>query len=250
MDGESEATILVHGDAKALEWCFGSWMAEDEVAKQEIRDGLDAHSDNQKRFNLPSRLIAKTFIFRLIYGGTEYSYAIDPNFMDVSSKPKFWKDVIDQFYEKYKGWKRFHSTLMQTATTTGKILIPTGRTWLFQPYMKNGEMVWPRTTILNYPIQGGSADMMSLARVYYWKEFRRHKLEGVPIATVHDSLDYDVKDKHVKAACELMNEVFNNVPKYAKDRFGFDYDLPFRVEIKIGQNMADLEEIKLDAICN
>ncbi len=237
--------MIINGDAKALEWCFGSWMAQDDLAMQEIIEGLDAHSDNQKTFNLPSRLIAKVFVFRLIYGGTEFSYAQDPDFTDVSTSAKFWRDVIDRFYRKYKGWRNFHTSLMTQATTTGKIMIPTGRTWVFTPHQKNGEMAWPRTTILNYPIQGGSADMMSLARVYYNKEFRRHKLNGVPIATVHDSLVYDVHDNHVKPACELMQEVFHNVPRYAKERFGFDYQLPFRVEIGVGPNMCDLEEIKL-----
>lgn len=235
--------MIINGDAKALEWCFGSWMAKDEVAIQEIIDGLDAHSDNQKKFNLPSRFIAKIFIFRLIYGGTEYSYAQDPDFTDVSKDPKFWRRVIEEFYRKYPGWKKFHTNLMITATRTGLITIPTGRTWQFGPVLsKTGEMEWPRTTILNYPIQGGSADMMSLARVEYWKEFRKAGIPGKPLATVHDSLVYDVPEKNLRQACNLMNKVFSNVPQYAKQRFGFDYNLPFRVEIGIGPNLNDLTE--------
>lgn len=235
--------MIINGDAKALEWCFGSWMAGDELAKQEIRNGLDAHEDNRQKFGLPSRLIAKVFLFRLIYGGNEYSYAMDPDFSEVSDKPKFWLQVIDKFYRKYAGWKAFHIRLMQETTQTGILTIPTGRTWTFKPSMKRGEMVWPRTCILNYPIQGGSADMMSLARVNYWKEFRRFKLCGVPLATVHDSLVWDVEDKYVKAACNLMEEVFSNVPRYAKETFGIDYDLPFNLEIKIGPNLHNLEKI-------
>jgi hypothetical protein len=56
---------------------------------------------------------------------------------------------------------------------------------------------------------------------------------------------YDVHDNHVKAACELMVEVFEKVPQYAKEVFGFDYNLPFRVEVCVGPNLCDLEEIKL-----
>lgn len=221
-------------------------MAQDEVAIREIIEGKDAHSDNQKVFGLPSRLVAKIFIFRLIYGGTEYSYAKDPDFTDTSSNVKFWKEVIEQFYRKYKGWKDFHKNLMIQATTTGKVIIPTGRSWSFAPTLSwKGEMEWPRTTILNYPIQGGSADMMSLARVHYWEEFRRYKLHGVPIATVHDSLVYDVHDRHVKAASALMEEVFHKVPQLAKETFGFEYGLPFRVEIGIGPNLKDLETVQI-----
>lgn len=48
----------------SLEWCVGSWLAQDQTAMNEIINGLDAHSDNQKVFGLPSRLIAKVFLFR------------------------------------------------------------------------------------------------------------------------------------------------------------------------------------------
>jgi hypothetical protein len=52
--------------------------------------------------DLPSRLIAKTFVFRLIYGGSAFSYANDPEFTGVSSDPDFWQSVIDEFYTKYR----------------------------------------------------------------------------------------------------------------------------------------------------
>ena len=56
--------MLVSADVKALEWFVGTWLSQDKIAYEEIFEGKDQHSDNQAKFNLPSRLIAKIFVFR------------------------------------------------------------------------------------------------------------------------------------------------------------------------------------------
>ena len=56
--------MLVNADAKGLEWIAGTFLSQDKVAMEEIWSGMDQHSDNQKTFGLPSRLIAKVFVFR------------------------------------------------------------------------------------------------------------------------------------------------------------------------------------------
>ena len=92
--------MLLQADAKQLEWVGAAYLSQDDLAIQEIWDGTDMHSDNQARFGLPSRLIAKTFVFRLIYGGSAYSYAHDPNFKEIGNEA-YWQNIIDQFYNKY-----------------------------------------------------------------------------------------------------------------------------------------------------
>ena len=57
--------MLLKVDAKALEWRVAVELSGDKVGLQEILDGVDSHADNQQRFGLPSRLIAKTYLFRL-----------------------------------------------------------------------------------------------------------------------------------------------------------------------------------------
>lgn len=140
-------------DVRGLEWVAINWFAQDPIGCREILEGVDQHSDNQQRFGLPTRVIAKRFVFRLIYGGTSYSYANDPDFMGVSTSTKFWDKVIAEFYAKYKGIAEQHKKWMNEATSTGQLVMPTGRIYKYQPYRnKRGEFQWPRTTILNYPV--------------------------------------------------------------------------------------------------
>jgi len=119
---------------------------------QEILDGLDAHQDNLEKFNLPSRLIAKKFLFRLIYGGQAYSYAHDADF-DGIGNTSFWEEVIERTYKKYYGLHNWHTRIMQEVSRTGQLTIPSGRQYYFKRYPNfRGELEWPRTLILNYPV--------------------------------------------------------------------------------------------------
>ena len=238
--------MLIQADAKGLEWVVISWLSQDPVATQEILDGVDQHAENQQRFGLPERVIAKIFVFRLIYGGTEYSYANDPDFQGVSRSQNFWKDVIEKFYNKYKGIARKHADWVREATVTGRISMPTGREYAFSPYINNrGESQWPRTKILNYPVQGLAADLMSIARVSL-----KRRLDALSpvlrndvklVSTVHDSIVADVaKDSLLETVQEIIHGVFADIPSNFRGIFGIDFNLPLSCEITGGSNLKDL----------
>lgn len=233
--------MIVSVDAKALEWLVCAYLSQDKVAHQEIIDNIDQHTENQQRFGLPSRLIAKTFVFRLIFGGQAYSYANDPDFTDVSKSEKFWQKVIDEFYTKYSGVSKWHTALMSEATTSGKLRMPTGRLFNFTSTQRNGDLVWPRTCILNYPVQGTAADLMSIARVSFFRRFKAAKLTGVLISTIHDSIVVDVPKEEVETVCIMFEEVFRDIPLNYKRIFGSEFSLPCRCEISYGPNKLDLQ---------
>ena len=56
--------MLLQADIKALEVVTAAYLSRDEVLCNEVRNKVDIHEENRKRFNLPSRLISKTFKFR------------------------------------------------------------------------------------------------------------------------------------------------------------------------------------------
>src|SRR5579859_2820201 len=158
--------MLISVDHKGLEWVTAVFLSQDPVGIKEIWDGVDQHEDNRQRFNLPTRLIAKTFLFRLIYGGTAFAYAHDPEFMQVSREPDFWQSVIDGFYRKYGGLAEWHNGLVNNVGKSGKYESPSGRIYYFEPYRTEyGELKLPRTKILNYPVQGLGADIVMLSRL-------------------------------------------------------------------------------------
>jgi DNA polymerase I-like protein with 3'-5' exonuclease and polymerase domains len=220
------------------------FLSKDKKGYEEIWNDVDQHTMNQNDLGLPSRLIAKKFVFRLIYGGSAYSYANDNDFVDVSTDEKFWQKVIDKSYAKYHGIGRWHESLMYEAMSTGRVCIPTGRHFPFAPIDKGGgKLKWPRTQILNYPVQGFGADLMVLARYILKRELLgKHGVKF--ICTVHDSIVWDVVDSEVDSVVETIFKAWDQIPQEFLKWFGIPLDLPPKVEVGVGPNWKDLKEIK------
>ena len=236
--------MFLQADAAGIEWVCINYLAQDPVGMEEIHNGVDQHSLNQRTFNLPDRKIAKIFVFRLIYGGSEWSYSADPDFSWISSQPRFWRKRIDAFYDKYRGIKEQHDKWMQEATTTERVTMATGRFYPFGPYVdKKGESQWPRTKIINYPVQGLAADLMSIARVSI-----KGRLDGrcKLVSTVHDSIVVDLPpdDALLRSTTDVFHSVFADIPGNFKRIFDVEFNLPLRCEILMGNNLKDLDTIE------
>lgn len=132
------------------------------MLRQEIIDKVDIHDANRVAFHLgdgkAGRLVAKVLKFRTIYGGSEYSFAKDPDFLPACSHPsekyrvKFWKGILVAYFDKYKGLKAWHDSQIKFVKANGFLEIPSGRHYQFQPVFKYNDWKWPETTIKNYPV--------------------------------------------------------------------------------------------------
>lgn len=243
--------MLVNIDAKGLEWVTVVWFAQDPVGMDEILTGVDQHAVNQKAFGLPERRIAKIFVFRLIYGGSKWAYALDPDFNWISRDPDYWQGVIDKFYGKYKGIAKQHDQWVRTAIDTGRLVMPTGRVYTFTPSRTpRGETKWPRTQILNYPVQGTGHDIVTIARVSLFKRIKadaRFKDTCLFVSTVHDSIVLDVNESTWKeyggVLVDLIHGVFRDIPVNFHRLFGVELNLPIQAEIQAGRNLFDTEDV-------
>lgn len=231
----------------ALEVVVAAELSGDKVLKQEIIDKVDIHDANRVRFGLgegkPGRLVAKIFKFRLIYGGSAFSYANDPDFTGVSSSQKFWQGVIDQYYEKYSGIRTWHEDLLRLAKKDGFIEIPSGRYYAFTPTFKYGDWKWPLTTIKNYPVQGFGADLVMLARIEFARLLRLSGIEALIVGTIHDSIVVDTPSANVLAVARLLKQAVESVPELCKKYFDYPFSLPLTCEIQTGPNKLDMKEL-------
>jgi len=84
---------------------------------------------------------------------------------------------------------------------------------------------------------------MAIVRVAFYKRFKQRQFKGLIVSSVHDSIVCDVPDNEVEEVTQLFYEVFERAPTLFKQWFGVEFNLPLRVEVSIGPNMADLEEI-------
>lgn len=93
---------------------------------------------------------------------------------------------------------------------------------------------------VNSPIQGSLSDYNKLCGYTLWNRLNKFNREALMIGEVHDAWNLDIHKRHIKTIVPIIREVFEN-PDTSK--FGFKFKVPMKVDIKIGPNWGDMEEI-------
>ena len=246
--------MLVQVDAAAIEWRVALELSRDQTGIDELVYALslppeeqkkhDTHTKNQEYFQLPSRVIAKRYLFRTIYRGSGYAFAHDPEYAHVSTSVKYWDNLNEKFYEKYNGLDQWHKHMAKLVMEGQEIVSPFGRRWNIKPIPDfRGDLQPPWTVFSNYPVQGTAADIMMLARLSF---ARRLKEKGWPvllISTVHDSIVVDAPREYAQDVVNLFYQVFDDLIGNIKKIFGYDWIVPLGCECKAGMNMLDMKEV-------
>lgn len=236
--------MLIQCDASQLEWRTALELSKDWVGINEILGGEDTHAKNQAAFGLPSRLIAKIFLFRTIFRGSGWSFANDPDFMHVSTSPNFWDDMNEKFYNKYDSLNKTHHRWKDIVMSGKPIVGPLGREWHIPIHRDfRGEIKIPWTTLSNYPIQGTGADIMMLARLSAHKRMQKANIKADLISTVHDSIVWDTTEEFLLPIKKICDDVFADLPKNIERLFGYKWETPMACESKYGPNMKNMSKI-------
>lgn len=231
--------MYVSIDAQGLEWRVAVALSNDPVGIKEINNKEDIHTNNQKTFSLPTRLVSKVYLFRTIYRGSGYSFSLDPDFSGISNDPKYWDNINEQFYKKYQGLDAWHLELGRTVASRKPIITPFGREFMI-PLRPDGKLPWP--TLTNYPVQGTGADIVSIARVSLRNRLKGMRLtEVLPVSTVHDSIVLDLPSRLVDTIGKLATEVFLDLNKNVERLFKVRFPIDFPGEVSYGPNLADLK---------
>lgn len=246
--------FILNADLSQLEWRVVAFLSQDPVMMREIREGIDAHADNAERIfgvgpNDPkfkeTRQTAKIFTFRMIYGGSAYSFYMDHN-MPNFSLPK-WERIVKAFYKKYTGLKRWQDKCIAHVYKHGKLVNPTGRILTFRKQNLGRKGIGYREQqIKNFPVQSlATADIMPLAMVHIYKRIKRAKLRSLIIGQVHDSLVFDVPKEEMETVARICMDVFNSLPKLIEAMWGFEFNVPLTGECEFGNTYGQLKELPL-----
>ena len=240
--------MILTCDASQLEWRTVLELSKDPVGIQEILDGADTHSLNQVAFSLPSRLIAKIYLFRTIFNwGKGYAFTIDPDFMHVSTSVKYWDEVGKKFYSKYAQLDNLYHKNLELILKRRPIVGPLGGEWLIDPVNGDGDFNLPYTKAVNYPTQGTGAQVMMVARISLYNRIKRSKYADKAkfISTVHDSISYDLPDEYVEPIGIMCHEVFRDLQLNIKKLFNYEWIVPLACEVKVGENMMNTKKLDI-----
>lgn len=241
-------------DLSQIEWRVAAYLSQDAVMMKEILAGVDPHTENAihifgadpngdpKKFKY-IRKIAKIVTFRLLYGGGAYSFYMDQKMPNWSLRR--WESIVEDFYNKYKGLKAWQDKNIRTVWLTQGLLVnPTGRKFIF----RKGDKGYRPQQIKNFPVQSfATADIMPLGMVIFYRKFLAAGFESLIIGQVHDSLLFDCKEDEMQAIAKLAINTFRELPRYLKEMFDIDFNLPIEADAEYGTSYGDMEELPLAA---
>ena len=92
-----------------------------------------------------------------------------------------------------------------------------------------------RRAAINTPIQGAAADIIKLAMVKVYREFKQNNFASKMIMQIHDELVFDVKKEEFEPVKKIVRENMEGVMKLK---------VPLKVNLEAGNNWLEMEEIE------
>jgi DNA polymerase-1 len=250
---------ILECDISKAEWVAVACLCRDKVMMAEIHAGVDPHTENAKKFfgakfdkngdpltkkDSELRTVAKIMTFRLIYGGSAYSFYMDQKMPNYSKKK--WEQIVEEFYEKYSGLAAWQAENVRRVIRNGGVLRnPTGRKFRFF----KGPKGYRPQQIKNFPVQAfATADMMPLAMTVIYKKFIAAGFKSLMIGQVHDAIIFDVFACEMEAIAKLCRDVYRKLPEYVMQLWPeINFDLPMDGDADYGKSWGDLTKLKLAA---
>jgi DNA polymerase I len=262
------AGYIVNADFSQLEVVGLAILSLDPRLIQDLRDGLDMHVVRAaKLFNIEEsavskaqRQTAKQLSFQLSYGAGAKSMA-DKNNVELSVAKKF----IEVYYERYKRVKEWQDDVAQSVKRTryidghtklgyprgnGTFESPAGRRYCFKEYDAMGgwqkDASFSPTEMKNYPVQGFSADVMSVYRSAVMRELVHTMFtDTLFINSVHDSVMFDCRNKEsVDKVVEVLYNTCKELPTFLKKRWNIRVPVEFKIDVEAGVSWGSLYKLK------
>jgi len=226
---------LLAADYSQIELRIIAEMSKDEGMMNAFLNNVDIHSATaSKVYNVPledvtkdMRRNAKTVNFGIVYGISAFGLSERLNI-----PRKEAQEIIDQYFDKYPGVKKYMNSTIQFARDNGFVeTIMNRRRYLRDINSNNGTVrSFAERNAINAPIQGSSADMIKIAMINIFDEFKKRNLKSKMILQVHDELIFDTHKDEI----EIVNAIVEEKMKTA-----FKMNVPVVVDINIGNNWLE-----------
>ena len=230
---------IIESDYSGLEFRTSIELSRDAQGLSDILEGKDIHKQTASIINQcdpenvskDMRQSAKAFSFLPLFGGTSYGH------------PPHIAQYLDGFYDIYEGIYAWHQKLMTATLKNGIVETPSGRQYYWPDVIRTkNKRVTNATQILNYPVQGFSADLVQLACIRAFKLFKQSNLRSKLILTVHDSVCVDAHPDEIDQVNLILTEAMTKVEDDSKKLFNYNMVVPLDIEISGGINWLEQEE--------
>ena len=230
-----ENGYICEADFAQLEFRTAAYLAQDEVAMEEIATGFDVHSYTAQVISdagqPTSRQEAKAHTFAPLFGATGYG------------RSKAEEAYYIHFTEKYQGVANWHKNLADEAIRFNKITNVSGRQYAFPDVKRNKRGgVSHFTMIKNYPVQGfATGDVVPVVLIEL--EERLKGLRSCLVNTVHDSTVIDIHPEEKEIVLQIIEDMNEGLTDLIEQAYNVKMNVPLLLESKIGPNWLDVKDI-------
>lgn len=242
----SPGCVWVAADYSQLELRVAAVIAGDEQMQEVFRTGRDIHTEVASMiFKKPpeavtkaERVMAKHVDFGIIYGRSAQSLVEGAELEYKDPDAEWWSiDEAELFlYRFLNGFPKLKVWLETTKATALKqqyVESPLGRRRRW-PFIGPGEANSVGREAANFPIQGTASDICLDSMIKLHDQLPRGAYVLFPI---HDSINFEVRE-------EILEPVLQQIYKTMTSSTLLKTDVPFDVEIEIGQKWGVTEKWK------
>ena len=223
---------LISADYSQLELRILAHITRDEVMLEAFKNGEDIHAQTAKLvFEAETeeelkekRRLAKIVNFAIAYAVEAYGLS-----QRVGISRAEAKDVIEDYYDTYKGIKKFMEETPEVAKEQGFVTSIYGRRRYVPTINDRNYNVRSRAEreAINMPIQGTASDIVKIAMLRVDEALKRENLKTRMIMQVHDELLLESPDAEVEKVMEIVTKEMEAA---------VELDVPLTVEIGAGKN--------------
>ncbi len=225
---------ILAADYSQIELRIMAHLSEDKGLLTAFEKGIDVHSATAAEVfgvevdavSKEQRRRAKAINFGLIYGMSAFGLAKQ---LDIERHQA--QSYVDLYFERYPGVKDYMERTRKIASEQGYVETVLGRR-LYLPDINARNAMrrqYAERTAINAPMQGTAADIIKLAMIKLDQQLEGSALDCAMLMQVHDELVFEVKEKDLDAAEEMINKamvgaVLLNVPLVVDVGIGNNWD--------------------------
>jgi DNA polymerase-1 len=226
---------LLCADYSQIEPRILAHLSQDPRLVAVFAKGEDIHMATATEiFNLPSsqitrdmRRVAKTVVFGIVYGISPFGLASNIGVSQADAKK-----YIETFFEKFSAVRALMDKNIAEGKEKGYTTTILGRRRPI-PELQSGDPVqrgFGERMAVNSPIQGSAADLIKMAMINVHKRLHEDLPHTKMILQVHDELIFEVPDKELEEATELVKQEMEGVGKQ------LGLSVPLKVDFGVGKN--------------
>ena len=223
---------LISADYSQLELRLLAYVTRDERMLEAFKNGEDIHAQTA-RLVFGAKTDAELKIARRQAKIVNFAIAYAVEAFGLSQRVELTraeaKQVIADYYETYKGVKKFMDETPEVAREKGFITSIYGRRRYFPSINDRNFNLRSRAEreAINMPLQGSASDIVKIAMLKVDEALKRENLQTQMIMQVHDELLFESPEAEVEKATEIIKKAMESA---------VELDVPLTVEIGAGGN--------------